>query len=60
MDESGKKENVTKVYCDKCDSIFESKAKYDEHYREHLGILCESCPIDTVMHKIMNLFKKRK
>jgi len=60
MIESHKKENVAKIYCEKCDSIFESKTKYQEHYQEHLGISCESCPIDSVMQKIVNLFKKRK
>lgn len=60
MDESRKKESVAKIYCEKCDSIFESKVKYEEHCQEHLGVSCESCPIDSVVQKIVNLFKKRK
>ena len=61
MDKSSSKENVSKIYCEKCDEVFNSKQKYDDHNSIHSsGVSCESCPIDTVMDKIIGLFKKAK
>ena len=61
MDKSTGKENVTKIYCEKCDQIFNSKQKYDDHSSKHSsGVSCESCPIDTVLGKIIGLFKNTK
>ena len=55
------KKNTSKIYCDKCDSVFESRKKYEKHYSKHLsGVYCESCPIDTAIEKIVNLFKLKK
>ena len=55
------KENVTKIYCEKCNSVFESKEKYDAHYSKHSSsVSCESCPIDMVWEKILKLFKRPK
>ena len=61
MDKSPGKENVTKIYCEKCDQIFNSKQKYDDHSSKHSSVVsCESCPIDTVLGKIIGLFKNTK
>jgi len=61
MDKSQKKGNISKIYCEKCDSIFESRNKYDEHFSKHSsGVYCELCPIDTVVQKLANLFKRAK
>ena len=61
MEDSTKKERVSKVYCEKCDSVFDSQQKYDEHYSKHSsGVSCESCPLDMAVEKILSLFKKRK
>ena len=61
MVKSQKKDNTTKIYCEKCDSIFESREKYDEHFTKHSsGFYCESCPIDMVVEKLVNLFKRVK
>ena len=61
MAESAKKDNVSKIYCDKCDSVFGSRKKYEEHYSKHAsGVSCESCPIDMVVDKILSLFKVKK
>ena len=49
-----------KIYCDKCDSIFDSKEKFDEHFEEHYGITCESCPVDLVVQKFASLFRRKK
>ncbi len=53
MDEG---ENATKVYCEKCDSVFGSKAEYERHFDSHT--VCESCPIDTVIGRIVGFFRK--
>ncbi len=61
MDKSSSKENVSKIYCEKCDEVFNSKQKYEDHLSKHSsGISCESCPIDSVLGKIIGLFKKAK
>ncbi len=61
MDISPEKKNVSKIYCEKCDEIFNSKQKFDEHNSKHSsGLSCEACPIDTVLDKIIGLFKKTK
>jgi len=61
MDKSSTRENVSKIYCEKCDKIFNSNEKYDAHYSEHSsGVSCESCPLDMVLGKIIGLFKRAK
>ncbi len=61
MDKSSTRENVSKIYCEKCNKIFNSRENYDAHYSEHSSeILCESCPIDVVLGKIIGLFKRGK
>ncbi len=55
-----KKHNVTKVYCSKCDLIFETREKYEKHVDAHSsGIECEACPIDTAISKFTNLFRRK-
>lgn len=61
MDKSTKKENVLKVYCEKCDSIFYSREKFEKHLQRHSdGVSCESCPLDVAIQKFVSLFKKIK
>ncbi|PIW31643.1 MAG: hypothetical protein COW27_06185 [Nitrosopumilales archaeon CG15_BIG_FIL_POST_REV_8_21_14_020_37_12] len=57
--ERSPKNKITKVYCSKCDSIFESRKKFEKHLDLHTrGIVCEICPIDTMFFKITNFFKR--
>ncbi len=54
------KSNVVKVYCEKCDLVFESRAKFENHFDRHSSnIACDVCPIDTVIEKFVNLFKRK-
>jgi uncharacterized C2H2 Zn-finger protein len=55
----GEERRVTsKVYCEKCDTLFGSRREYDRHSERHsAGMACESCPIDTLVSKIARLFK---
>jgi len=58
--EKSPKNNVAKIYCTKCDSIFESRKKFEKHLdSHHSGISCEVCPIDTVFFKIADFFKRK-
>jgi len=58
--EKPSKNNVTKVYCVKCDLIFESREKFEKHFDRHSSnVTCEVCPIDTVVSKFVNMFKRR-
>ncbi len=55
-----RKVKPSKIYCEKCDIVFDSRKKYDEHYSKHSsGLYCESCPLDTVVDKILGLFRKK-
>ncbi len=54
------KNNVTKVYCEKCDLIFESREKFEKHFDKHSSnVTSEVCPIDTVLSKFVNIFKRK-
>lgn len=54
------KSNVAKVYCEKCDLIFESREKFENHFDSHSSnVVCEVCPIDTAIEKFVNLFKRK-
>lgn len=49
-----------KVYCEKCDLVFNSREKFEKHLDSHsLNIACEICPIDTAIAKFTNLFKRK-
>ncbi len=53
------KNNVTKVYCVKCDLIFGSREKFEKHFDLHSSkVICEVCPIDIAISKFVNLFKR--
>jgi hypothetical protein len=53
------KNNVSKVYCVTCDLIFESREKFEKHLESHSSkVVCEVCPIDTVIAKFVNIFKR--
>ena len=53
------KNNVTKVYCVTCDLIFKSREKFEKHLDSHSSkVVCEVCPIDTVIAKFVNMFKR--
>ncbi len=53
------KNNVTKVYCVTCDLIFESREKFEKHLDSHSSkVVSEVCPIDTVIAKFLNMFKR--
>ena len=58
MSESEKRSNVSKVYCEKCDTVFNSRSEFEKHLEKHSGVVCESCPIDTAISKIVGFFKK--
>jgi len=58
--EKPKKYNVTKVYCTKCDLIFESREKFERHFDTHYSnVTYEACPIDTAIAKFVNLFRRK-
>ncbi len=53
------KNNVSKVYCVTCDLIFESREKFEKHLESHSSkVVCEVCPIDIVISKFVNMFKR--
>ncbi|NNL36870.1 MAG: hypothetical protein HKP34_01030 [Nitrosopumilus sp.] len=54
------KDSVVKVYCEKCDLVFQSREKFEKHFDSHSSsVACEVCPIDTAIAKFMNLFKRK-
>lgn len=56
---------VSKVYCERCDAVFSSRAEYERHLDRHAaggagaGGGCEECPLDTAVSKFLGLFRKR-
>jgi len=58
MDEPSRN-NVSKVYCEKCDLVFESRERFEKHLDSHSGVQCEVCPIDAAIAKFTNLFKRK-
>ena len=59
MDEFTKK-TASKIYCEKCDTVFDSKKKFEEHQHNDLQASGESCPLDSVVQKFANLFRRKK
>jgi uncharacterized C2H2 Zn-finger protein len=60
MTDSDRKQNITKVYCEKCNIVFDSRTEYDKHYDKHSGgMICESCPLDTAISKLIGFFKNK-
>jgi len=58
--EKPSKNKGLKVYCQKCDLIFDSREKFEKHLDTHSSnIACEICPIDTAVAKFLNLFKRK-
>jgi hypothetical protein len=54
------KNNVSKVYCTRCDLIFDSRKAFEKHLDKHsYNPLCETCPIDIAISKFVNLFKRK-
>jgi len=54
------KNNVIKVYCTRCNLVFESRVKFEKHLEKHTSnIPCDVCPIDTVLLKFASLFKRK-
>ncbi|MDH5463495.1 MAG: hypothetical protein OEY17_04635 [Nitrosopumilus sp.] len=53
-------DRVTKVYCEKCDLVFKSREKFEKHLVGHSStVACEVCPVDTVIAKFFDLFKRK-
>ena len=51
---------MSKVYCEKCDLVFESRQKFEKHLDSHSStVVCEICPIDVAIAKFLNLFKRK-
>jgi len=54
------KYHATKVYCSKCDMIFNSREKFEKHFDLHSSrVSREECPVDTVIDKFVNLFRRK-
>ena len=54
------KNNLSKIYCEKCDLVLESRQKFDKHIESHSSsVICEVCPIDIAIAKFVNLFKRK-
>ncbi len=47
-----------KVYCERCNIVFNSRSEFERHFGDHSGTACESCPIDTVLARLVRLFKR--
>lgn len=58
--ENKKKQNISKVYCSKCDLIFDSRQKFEKHLERHTSnYTCETCPIDVMIGKFVGIFRRK-
>jgi hypothetical protein len=46
--------------CDQCNASFFTKEGLEKHFQRQHGIYCESCPIDTAVQKITDIFRQKK
>ena len=52
--------NDGKIYCEKCDLILNSREKFLKHLDTHSSTIpCDVCPIDTIIGKFLNIFKRK-
>ena len=52
--------NKTKIYCEKCDLILNSREIFLKHLDTHSSTIpCDVCPIDTIIDKFLNIFKRK-
>jgi len=50
----------TKIYCEKCDLILNSRNDFLKHLETHSSTIpCDVCPIDTVIEKFVNLLRRK-
>ena len=45
--------------CGECNASFFTKEGLEKHFQSQHGIYCEACPIDTAIHKITDIFRKK-
>ena len=54
------KNHVEKVYCEKCNLVFESRLGFEKHLDGHQSrTVCETCPIDIAIAKFVNIFRRK-
>ena len=46
-----------KVYCDRCGSLFGSRAEFDRHVPGHSGA-AEACPIDVALSRLAGAIRR--
>ena len=52
--------NSTKIYCEKCDLILNSREKFLKHLDTHSSTIpCDACPIDMIIGKFVNMFRRK-
>ena len=50
---------MSKVYCERCNSVFGSREKFDRHMESaHSQAGCDVCVIDAALSKIAGFFKR--
>jgi len=45
--------------CAECGASFFTKEGLEKHFQRQHGIYCESCPIDTAVQKITDIFRQK-
>jgi hypothetical protein len=52
--------NNSKIYCERYNLILESREKFNKHLSTHSStISCDVCPIDIIIDKFVNVFRKK-
>ena len=52
--------NNSKIYCERCNLILKSREKFNKHLSTHSSTIpCDVCPIDIIIDKFVNMFRKK-
>jgi DNA-directed RNA polymerase subunit RPC12/RpoP len=52
-------DSQTKYFCGECSASFLTQEGLETHFQRQHGN-CESCPIDTAVQKITDIFRQKK
>jgi len=53
------KDSQRGYFCDKCDASFFTQEGLETHSQRQHGVYCETCPIDSFVEKVANLFRHK-
>jgi len=53
------KDSQRGYFCDECNASFFTQEGLETHSQRQHGVCCETCPIDSFVEKVANLFRHK-